>query len=530
MYDILIKNGTIIDGTNTSPKPGNLAVKNGKISAIGAHVTGSAHTTIDASNLFVCPGFIDITNHSDTHWTLFNYPSQASMLKQGITTILGGSCGASLAPLLHGAISAESVQKWVDTSQINVNWLSMKEFLTELDRHHLGVHFGSLVGHGTLRRNILEDAVRPANSNELQRMAFLLEQALSEHAFGLSLGLTFSHGRPATDEELIELAKVVAAHDRLLTVHLRDEGKDLLPAVTEILRITRASGARTHLVHFKSLGRESWEHLSRALQFIQSGREEGLDLTISTFPYTRTGSLLYALLPPASRDGGKKMILQRITDPSQRRVVIENLRSFTLHYEKITIASAKETPQIAGKTIQELAHNWEMVPEEAFLEILAVNDLAVTIFSETIHEKHMATIYLKPFAYFATDGIGYEQLPSEETDDRNLVHPRSFGATAQILGELVRDQALLSWEHAITKMTKAPAELMRLTDRGVLKKGACADITLIDPAQIKDRATYTDPFQYPLGIPWVLVDGKIAVKNGVLTDTRAGVILRASSD
>lgn len=526
MYDIIIKNGTIIDGTQQAPYVSTIAVKNKTIAQINSQIAADAKTVIDATGLYVCPGFIDITNHSDTHWTLFDHPSQESMLRQGITTIIGGSCGSSLAPLLHGSISAESIQKWVDTSQINVNWLRMGEFLDEVGRHKLGVHFGSLIGHGTLRRDSMQDVAPPANATEIEQMAFLLDEALKEGAFGLSLGLMFSHGHSATDEELLELGNVVAAHDRILTIHLRDEGKDLLPAVTETLRIARESGARTHIVHFKAIGRESWEHLSRALQLIRKGREEGMDLTVSTFPYKRTGSLLYTLLPSASRNGGKDMILKRITDRTQRRLVVENLRSMTLHFEKLIIASAKNTPHMAGKSVQELAENWEIAPEEALLEVLRVNDLTVTIFSETIHEKNIAAIYLEPYACFATDGIGLEK-PDSSQSNHNLVHPRSFGATAKFLEEFVRNQSLFSWEHAISKMTKIPADLMRLSDRGVLKKGARADITLINPESIHDEATYTDPFRYPTGIPWVLVDGSIAVENGSLTSKRAGTILRA---
>jgi len=528
MYDILIQNGTIVDGSGKTPRAGAVAVKDGKITDIGPRVKGNAQTVIDATGHMVSPGFIDITNHSDTHWTLFDYPSQASMLRQGITSIIGGSCGTSLAPLIHGSVSIKSIQKWVDISRINVNWLRLKEFFEELKRHTIGVHFGTLVGHGTLRRNIMEDAVRPANIDEIERMGYLLDQALEEHAFGLSLGLTFSHGRPATDEELIELAKIVASRDRLLTVHLRDEGKDILPAITEILRIARASGARTHIVHFKLLGREAWNQSSRAFQLLRGGREEGLDITVSTFPYQRTGSLLYTLLPPANRDGGKNIILQQIKNPQTRRLLLANLRNLTLHYDAIYIASAKHAPQIAGKSLKELAENWNMAPEDALLDILALNDLAVTIFSKTINEKNMQAIYREPYAYFATDGIGCE-MPEHETAAHNLVHPRSFGAAAQFLGHIVRDTSLLAWEDAISKMTLAPAMLLRLqNNRGLLKKGAPADITIFDPARIQDTATYQNPFQHPTGIPWVIVDGIIAVQNGELTEKRAGTILLAN--
>ncbi|OGZ43849.1 MAG: hypothetical protein A3J55_00220 [Candidatus Ryanbacteria bacterium RIFCSPHIGHO2_02_FULL_45_17b] len=527
-YDILIQNGTIVDGSGKTPRAGSVAVKDGKIADIGARVKGDATTVIDATGHMVSPGFIDITNHSDTHWTLFDYPSQASMLRQGITSVIGGSCGTSLAPLVHGSVNAKSIQKWVDVSQINVNWLRMKEFFEELQRHNVGVNFGTLVGHGTLRRSIMEDAVRPANMDEIQRMGYLLDQALEEHAFGLSLGLTFSHGRPATDEELIELAKIVAARDRLLTVHLRDEGKDILPAITETLRIARASGARTHIVHFKLLGRDTWNQSSRALHLLRSGREEGLDITINTFPYQCTGSLLYTLLPPTNRDGGKNVILHQIKNPQSRRLLIANLRNLTLHYDAIFIASAKHTPQITGKSLKELAEDWNITPEDAFLDVLMVNDLAVTIYSKTINEKNMEAIYREPYAYFATDGIGYEIPNTNDIMAHNVTHPRSFGATAQFLGHLVRDTSLLAWEDAISKMTLAPAMLLRLQgDRGLLKKGAPADITIFDPAHIQDLATYQNPFQYPVGIPWVIVGGVVAVQNGELTEKRVGAILLA---
>ncbi|OGZ46884.1 MAG: hypothetical protein A3J54_00290 [Candidatus Ryanbacteria bacterium RIFCSPHIGHO2_02_FULL_45_13b] len=527
-YDILIQNGTIVDGSGKTPRAGTVAVKDGKIADIGARVKGEAETIIDATDHMVSPGFIDITNHSDTHWTLFDYPSQASMLRQGITSVIGGSCGTSLAPLIHGSVSAKSVQKWVDVSRINVNWLRMREFFEELQRHNLGVHFGTLVGHGTLRRDIMEDAVRPANMDEIQRMGYLLDQALEEHAFGLSLGLTFSHGRPATDEELIELAKIVAARDRLLTVHLRDEGKDILPAITEILRIARASGARTHIVHFKLIGRDAWNQSSRAFQLLRSGREEGLDITINAFPYQSTGSLLYALLPSANRDGGKNVILQQIKNPQSRHLLLANLRNLTLHYATICIASAKHTPQLAGKSLKDLAEHWNMTPEDALLEALVVNDLAVTVFSKTINEKNMEAIYREPYAYFSTDGIGYEVPNTNDSMAQNLVHPRSFGATARFLGHIVRDTSSLTWEDAISKMTLAPAMLLRLKgERGLLKKGAVADITIFDPAHIQDSATYANPFQHPVGIPWVIVGGVIAVRKGELTGKRVGTILQA---
>lgn len=526
MLDIVIQQGTIVDGGKRKPFVGDIGIADGEIKDISAPGSLSAATTIDAKGLMVSPGFIDITNHSDTHWTLFNYPMQESMVRQGITTIIGGSCGSSLAPLTKGIEGMQTVQKWIDTSDINTNWLSMAEFLEEINRQKLGVNFGTLVGHGTLRRSIMGDTAKPASADELERMNYLLERSLFEGAFGLSFGLAFSHGRPASEEELLAFLGTLAAKNCLVTIHLRDEGKDFLPSITEVIRLARASGARMHIVHFKALGREAWDTLPRALQLLRAAGEEGMPLTISTFPYTKTGSLLYSLLPPWARDGGKNLILSRLNDHKQKMLLMEDLRSLTFHYDRITIASAKKTRQLAGKTIQEISKNWEKTPEEVLLEILVVNELGVTIFGEAIQDKHIEKIYLEPYAYFSSDGIGVDAGGKQKDDILNLIHPRSFGASARFLGEYVRNRSLIPWERAIHMMTKGVADIVGITDRGILSKSAKADVVVFDPKTIEDEATFEHPYRYPNGILWVLVNGQIVVENGALSAVRNGIILK----
>ncbi|PJE64142.1 MAG: hypothetical protein COU90_04705 [Candidatus Ryanbacteria bacterium CG10_big_fil_rev_8_21_14_0_10_43_42] len=529
MVDILIKNGVIVDGTGKkSPYKGDVAIHNGKIMGLGTITDTEATQIIDASNLFICPGFIDITNHSDTYWTLLSEPSLESMLRQGITTIVGGSCGSSLTPLIRGNEVLGSVQKWVDISTINTNWLSTEEFLQEVSRHPIGVNFATLIGHGTLRRDVMGDKARSASMPELHSMQRLFAEALDDGALGISFGLAFSHGQPATREELITLAQMAADKKRLVTIHLRDEGKDLLPAVNEAISIARGSNARVHIVHLKSLGKHSWETFTQALNLIRSAREEGVPITANVFPYTKTGSLLYALLPSWAREGGKKQIIERIKNPMEKQNLLQGIKELTLHYDKITIASVRETKPIIGNTIADIGTGWGMSPEETLLKILELNNLSVTIFGDTINQEHVELLYKEPFVVFSTDSFGLSaHSPVEIKGD--LVHPRSFGATAQFLGTYIREKNLISWEEAVFKMTKAPASLLGFSDKGTIEMGKTADITLINPEIIRDKASYENPFMYPEGISTVIVNGVIAVKNGALTDARAGSVLRAEN-
>jgi len=521
MNDILIKNGTVIDGKKTPMFKADISIKNGKIALIKAGLRSQAATVIDATGMYVAPGFIDITNHSDTHWTIFSVPSQESLLRQGITTILGGVCGSSLAPLVASEHIA-SIQKWTDTKSVNLNWLSLQEFFEELRRHSLGVNFATLVGHGTLRRDILGDSVRPPDRDELGRMKFLLAGALRDGARGISFGLAFSHGRPAGDEELTQLSQVAADAHSFVSLHLRDEGKDLLPSLTEAIRIVRSSGVSLEIAHFKALGREAWGDLPKALQLIRRAREEGLAIDIDVFPYTKTGSLLYALLPPWARDGGKKGILERLRDLQQRRLLLDHLERATLHYDHVTIASAAQEKSIVGKSITAIASRMNLTPTEALIEILISNELGVTIFGETIQESDMITLIKEPYAMISSDSYGLDETAALSGD---IAHPRSFGATARFLGTYVREQGIVPWEEAVFKLSGAPAEKIGLTDRGRVESKAAADLVIFDPATIRDNATFENPFQYPSGIAWVLVNGEIAVEKGTYTGKKPGRIL-----
>lgn len=521
MYSYIIKNVTILDGTGKERWKSDIGIDGERIKSIGDLGTTKAAEIIDASGLYVAPGMIDLLNHSDTHWTLFEEPSQESLLRQGITTIMGGACGSSLTPIVDSN-TLRSIQKWVDISKITANWRSTAEFFTELSRHQLGVNFGTLLGHGTLRRDVMGDSVLEASEDELDRMKLLLKESLEAGAFGLSFGLAFSHGRPVSRYELVSLSTLVAAHNKLVAMHMRDEGRGLLASIAESIDIARSSGVNLEISHMKAIGTKAWQDIPKALDMIKTARQEGLAIHADVFPYLRTGSLLYMLVPEWVREGGKEIIMAKLHSPQERSQILDGLRALTLHYDKITIASTLRKSGLVGKTIFEAAQILGMSNEEAMLELLFINELAVTIFGETLSEENLTEMIKEPFILFSSDGIG----KAKKADlGGNLIHPRSYGTVPKVLAYFVRDKNILSLEEAVKKMTSMPAEKLGLFDRGKIEKGYFADLMIFDPATIRDNATYADPYEYPGGIEWVFINGKPAVIKGSYRGALEGKIL-----
>jgi len=519
----LIKGGTIIDGSGFPMAKGDIAVTGETIKSVGG-MGGSATRVIDAAGKYIMPGVIDITNHSDTHWTLFSVPSQESLLRQGITTVIGGMCGSSLAPLIDPQ-SIRGIQKWIDISKINVNWRSEEEFFTELEKHQIGVNFGSLVGHGTLRRGIAGDSMRALSREEVEEMKLILRRALDEGAMGLSLGLATSHGGAAPQEEFVALGKVVADTNKLVAIHLRNEGRQLLSSVVEAVNLARATGAEIQISHFKAIGRKAWDDLKKALAVIRKAREdEKLSIWVDFFPYLRTGSLLYTFLPEWMREGGKESIVGVLMDPQKKSSVLDALGSLTLHYDNIIIAEAQRDKHAVGKSIAQIAHDAGISPEETVIQLLSINGLGVSIFGRTLNAKNVCMIARESYSMFGSDGVG-EDVSSKKKGD--LTHPRSYGAAPRFLARLVRRGNILSWEEAVKKMTSLPASRLGIdSTHGFIKKGYSADIVIFDPDTVEDTATYKNPYQYPNGIEYVFVNGHLAIEKGTFTQALAGKILR----
>ena len=517
-YSTIIKNGLVFDGRGNKPVKADIGITDDEIKKIGDLQTEAAYNVVDATGRCVAPGFIDITSHSDTHWTIFSFPRQESLVSQGITTIIGGNCGSSLAPFL-GEASAKEIGRWADTSKININWQTMGEFLAEMDRHKIGLNFGTLVGLNTLRRSIVSD------KQKIAKIKILLKSSLDQGAFGLSTNLGLNDLNFFSDEELTDIFKILQPYDAVAKHHLEDEGQNILPAISRLIGAARESKTRMHISHFKSLGRSSWNYFSKALEMVETARKEGVKITYDFFPYTKTGSSLFAALPPWFKKYSSEEVRLILSSPSDKRrqELKDYLKKMTLHYDKIIIASATSGFGVPGKTIRQIADESGRDGEEVILNLLEANDLRVSIFNEAISEFNLELIAKDKFSVVASDGVGYDFSAKKRND---LPHPRSFGAFPEAVRRLAIKKDLMSMETMISKMTGLPALILGIKDRGTIEKGKKADLVVFDPETIGGAATYENPFASSSGIQFVFVNGQAVVISGKTTGLLPGKALR----
>ena len=522
MYDIIIKNGAMLDGTGAHEFSGDIGVREGLIAMIGDLSGESAERIVDAKGCYVAPGFVDINNHSDTHWQIFLNPNLESLVRQGITTIVGGNCGSSLAPLANQSM-LQSIQKWTNIRNLNLNWLSVREFLEEVERRALSVNFATLSGHGTLRRGFVRDESRPLQAVELAGMEKMLRQSMREGSFGMSLGLAYAHGRHATEHELSALAKTVEKYGGFCAAHMRSEGKELPEAVAEVTAMAKASGVRLHISHLKAVGRQYWGMMERALDMLNASDFEGVDVSFDVYPYRSTATVLYTLLPEWITNGGKKMTLERLKNPSVRAEAARDFREKNIDYSSATLSAPSLNRMMNRTNVLDMARAEGKTPEEIIFDVLLASDDCATVSLDAISEENIENELRHPFSIVSTNGTGHS-LQHAETGE--TIHPRCFGAFPRVLSRYVRERKILSWEEAIHKMTGKPAAKAGIEKRGTIAVGNHADIVVINPNEVEDHATSENPYRYPSGIPFVLVNGKMVVDEGEYTGNRFGTVLR----
>lgn len=522
MYDIIIKNGTIIDGTGNPKFSGDIGISEGKIRSIGDLHNEHSHQEIDATGKYIAPGFIDVNNHSDTYWRIFLDPALESLLYQGVTTIIGGNCGSSLAPLANHEV-IRSIQKWVDVEKISFNWLSVKEFLNEVERKGLSLNFGTLVGHGTLRRGLVGDEVRDISPAEMKTMKKMLVSAMKEGALGFSTGLVYTHAKLASSREIAELAEIVKKYNGVYTTHIRGESEDLIRAVEEAIRIASETGVRLQISHLKAMGKKNWKLMEEALNLIETARTSGIDVHFDVYPYISTGSVLYITLPNWATEGGRTMMLSRLKDPETRKRIVKEMKENDFDYSKIIISISALDKTLNRKSVVELAQTQGKSVEDVIIDVLIASNGQVITMMEVLSEKNVDKGVINPFAIISSNGSGYS-LEHKETGE--MVHPRNFGSFPRVLATYVRDRGVVGWEEAIFKMSGLPAKKFGLSKRGILTEGNFADIVVFDPRTIKDLATVENPYQYSQGVDCVVVNGQIALNDGTITDQRAGQVLR----
>lgn len=521
MLDIIIRNGIIIDGTGKKQFMADVGIKDDLIYEIGNLSDMDARKSIDATGKFVVPGFIDSGSHSDTYWTIFTNPLQESLVCQGITTVIGGNCGSSLAPLINKE-SIQSIQKWVHVDRVNIDWGTMKEFLDRMETRSIGVNFATLVGHGTLRRSYTYDESRRLTKEERNQMGCALEQSMREGAFGFSSGLAYEYDRSSDEGEIYEFARIVNSFSGVYATHLRNEMGLFQDAVREALDVALKTKVKTHISHLKVLGQFYWSGFDKALEEIENYTRVGSEITFGVFPYTATGSVLYTVLPEWASRGGKKMMLARLRDPNLRRDIIEDTRRKQLDYSKIRVALAMSHTH---DTLEAMADRQGIDPEEVILNLLLANEGRVIVFMDLLSEENIRHALVSPYSIIATDGVGYSLVHKKEGEK---IHPRSFGAFPRVLGKYVREEGLLTWEEAIFKMTEFPARTFGLQKRGSLREGYFADMVVFDPKVVSDKATFEKPYQFAEGIEYVLVNGQVVIDEGLLTKGLFGRVLRRS--
>ena len=529
--DILIRGGTLIDGSGRAGKIGDVAVTEGRIAALGRSLPGGAAKVIDAKGLVVAPGFIDIKTHSD--FTLPINPKAESKVRQGVTTEIIGHCGFSVAPVLPG-----KAQLLADYLSGGAPWLPFREmgFAEYLDTFPaVAVNTGMLVGHNTLRLMVmgLEDrAPRPA---EFDEMAALLEEGLAAGALGMSSGLFTPPGSFAEPSEMLAFGLVLKRHNAAYFTHIRDESNKVLEAAAEAIDFARASQVHVEIVHLKCSGTDNWGKAAQILAMIDQARTEGCNIDCDAYPYTAGANPLKNLLPPWVQVGGLEPMLARLASRETRERIRAEIERDGLNnwgripsWECVQISVSPRLPQYAGKTIAALADTRGCDPIDLLCDYLIDDNGATRVLITSIAEDDIRQIVRSPKALVGSDG---NCVADYGVVSQGMPHPRFYGTFPRIIGRYVHEQQLLPLEQAIHKMTGGTARALRLHDRGLLREGYRADIAIFDPADFKDRATYANPHQYSSGDrTTVLVNGTVVVENAQHTGATPGRVLRRAGD
>ncbi|MCH8873336.1 D-aminoacylase [candidate division KSB1 bacterium] len=502
-FDVIIRNGSVIDGTGGPALQADLGIKGGRISEIGNLETRTATRIIDAGGLTVAPGFIDLHTHAERK--ILEFPSVENYIRQGVTTIVGGNCGGSPYPI--------------------------GDFLEKVEETGIALNLTLLVGHNTVRREVMGRENRYATAEELQEMQSLVQKAMQDGAFGMSTGLKYIPGAYSNTEEVVALSKVVSKHGGFYATHMREEGIGLLDAVEEALNIGRQAGLPVHISHHKAVGKSMWGSSVKTLKMVDEAVEDGMDVTVDQYPYTATSTGLTVLFPAWSLEGGEEKIKKRLEDATLRARIKEGIVHNIL-YDRgggdpatIVISSYPSDSALEGKNLAEITkmRGNEPTPENAAETLM---DLYHAGGGRGIYhclvEEDVVRIMKHPFVMHASDGATIEFGKAKP-------HPRSYGTYPRVLGRYVREQKVLSLEEAVRKMTSLPAKRLGLKDRGVLKKGMWADIVIFDSQKVIDRATWTEPHQYPEGIPFVLVNGLVVIDESNRTGEFPGKVLHGAA-
>ena len=529
-FDLVIKNGRIVDGSGRAAYVADLAIKGDRIVSIGKLSQATAARTIDAQGLVVAPGFIDMLGQSETY--LLIDPRAMSKVMMGVTTEITGE-GESIAPINERQIKEQ--EDFLKRFNLTIDWRTLDEYFKRLEKQGSGVNLGTFVGATQVREYVIGYDDRAPTAPELDQMKKLVADAMRDGALGLSTSLQYVPARFAKTDELVELAKVARQYGGIYATHQRSEANTIDASLDEVFEIAQKAHIPVEIWHLKTAYKKNWGRMSHVLARIKQARDRGLDVTADIYPYIAGSTALSACLPPWAQEGGVEKMLARLRDPETRQRLKKEISEDQTEWENIYLGSGgpsgvligsvvnRELESLQGKRISEIAIEQKKDPLDTVFDLILADHGQTGAIYFMMSEADMRAAMQAPFVSFCTDS------GSRATDGPlagSKSHPRGWGSYPRILGRYVRDEKLLSLEAAIHKMTGAPAARVGLRERGLIREGMFADVVVFDPAKVIDKATFESPNQYPVGIEYVLVNGKLSVDKGQRTSALGGRVLR----
>jgi N-acyl-D-amino-acid deacylase len=529
-YDLILRNGTVYDGSGSAPVTGDVAIRGDRIAAVGQMASARGRTEIDVGGMAVAPGFINMMCWANE--SLIQDGRSQSDIRQGVTLEVMGE-GNSMGPL-NERMKKEMVARQGDI-EYEVQWTTLDEYLRFLQRRGVSCNVASFIGATTPRVYVIGHDDRDPTPEELRQMQELVRHAMEDGAVGLASALVYPPATFAEANELIALAKVVAEYDGLYATHLRSEGTELVEAVGELLNVARTTGVRAEIYHLKAAGKENWAKLDRVIEMVNAARAEGLPITADVYTYPAGSTGLISSLPPWVQDGGFQAALRRLQDPLTRGRIVREMRESREGWENMYLQAGspdrillvgfknEKLKPLTGKTLGDVARMRRTSPEETAMDLIVEDGSRISTVYFSQSEENLRKKIAVPWVSFCSDS---PSLATEGLFLDSSVHPRAYGSFARLLGKFVREEKLISLEEAIRKLTGLPAGNLRLDRRGMLKEGYFADVVVFDPAKITDHATFEKPHQYATGMVHVFVNGVQVLKDGEHTGATPGRVVR----
>ena len=528
-YDVVIRGGTVYDGTGNAPIVTDVAIRGDRVVAVGTLQDAHGAYEIDAHGLAVAPGFINMLSWANE--SLIEDGRSQSDIRQGVTLEIFGE-GESMGPLNPGM--KKEMQERQGDIKYTVEWTTLREYLEYLVRRGVSTNVASFVGAATIREHVLGYDNRAPNAEELELMRKLVRGAMEDGALGVGSALIYAPGYYAKTDELIELCKVASSYGGMYISHLRNEGNGLLEAIDELIRISKEAKIPAEIYHLKESGNSNWGKIDAVIRKVEAAQREGLNISADMYTYTAGATGLDASMPPWVQEGGVVEWIKRLKDPATRRRVVQEMRTPTKQWENLLLGAG--TPKnvllvgfrqdslryLTGKTLAEVATMRHKTPEETAMDLVIDDDSRVGTIYFLMSEENVKKQIALPWVSFGSDE---GSLASEGVFLKSNPHPRAYGNVARLLGKYVRDEKIIPLEEAIRRLSSLPAERLKIRDRGVLRAGWFADVVVFDPAKIADFATFEKPHQYSTGMIHVFVNGKQVLKNGDHTGAKSGMVV-----